>query len=129
MRKYILIFLFFSPFAFCESFCNDINNSNQVYLCSKEKRSSADSKLNAKYELLISEIKSAYSSHSDLRDAYLNKIKTSQRAWIKFRDSNCEVYAFQIDKVSQVYETTINQCVVEMSDKRTEELTIIINSI
>ncbi|WP_337262100.1 MULTISPECIES: lysozyme inhibitor LprI family protein [unclassified Serratia (in: enterobacteria)] len=129
MKKYILIVLFFSPFAFCESFCDDINNSNQVYLCSKEKKNVADSKLNEQYELLISKIKSVYSSHGDLRDTYLNKVKVSQRVWIKFRDSNCEVYAFQIDKVSQAYETTINQCVVEMSDKRTEELAKIINSI
>ncbi|EBM3221512.1 DUF1311 domain-containing protein [Salmonella enterica] len=34
-------------------------------------------------------------------------MKSSQRDWIKFSDSNCKLYSFQIDHKSSAYQTII----------------------
>ncbi|HBY9716938.1 TPA: DUF1311 domain-containing protein [Klebsiella aerogenes] len=49
-------------------------------------------------------------------------IKTSLRDWIKFRDSNCKLYSFQIDNKSSAYQTTLNKGVAIMSETRGKEL-------
>ncbi|MBS0892732.1 DUF1311 domain-containing protein [Tatumella sp. JGM130] len=70
----------------------------------------------------VSTVHSAYINDESLKQALVNNIKTSQRDWIKFRDSDCKLYSFQIDNKSPAYQTTVNQCVAKMSETRGEEL-------
>jgi uncharacterized protein YecT (DUF1311 family) len=57
-----------------------------------------------------------------LRKEFENNIKISQRDWIKFRDSNCKLYSFQIDNKGSAYQTTVNECIAKMSETRGKEL-------
>lgn len=60
---------------------------------------------------------------------FVQKIKLSQRAWINFRDANCTVFSFQIDKESQSFETSMYSCKYDMTLKRIEELkSVLINN-
>ena len=87
----------------------------------------SDANLNREYKKLLSIIDSEYVSHEDLKNEYINKIKSSQRAWVNFRDKNCEVFSYQIDVGTQAYETSINSCKDKMTQERIKELLSISN--
>lgn len=106
--------------------CDNIKSSDQVYLCSKKSLEESDAKLNDIYKKILLNVDKKYVSHSELKKDYINKIKSSQRAWTDFRDKNCEVFSFQIDTRTQSYETSINSCKNDMTRKRVVELNAIL---
>lgn len=122
MKRVLAIILLYSSFSHSEDVCRNITTSDQVSLCSESKRNLADKYLNAQYLTLLSKVGSAYVNDEALKQEFVNKIKTSQRDWIKFRDSNCKLYSFQMDDKSSAYQTTVNECVAKMSETRGKEL-------
>lgn len=126
--KKILSSLFLFPFlSYANIECDHIKSSDQVYLCSKQSWETSNSNLNIKYRELLSTINSQYASHEVLKKEYINKIKSSQRAWVDFRDKNCEVFAYQINVGTQAYETTMNSCKDKMTQERIKDLISILN--
>lgn len=67
-------------------------------------------------------IRKEYSAQPDLGVEYIEKIKSSQRAWLKFRDKNCVAYSFQNDEKSQAYDTAMYSCKNDMTRERIEGL-------
>ncbi|EIV7688365.1 DUF1311 domain-containing protein [Salmonella enterica] len=122
MKRALAIVLLYSSFSHSADVCRNITTSDQVTLCSKSKKDSADKYLNEQYSMLLSKVNSAYMNDESLKQELVNNIKTSQRDWIKFRDSNCKLYSFQIDNKSSAYQTTVNDCVAKMSETRGKEL-------
>ena len=122
MKRALAIILLYSSFSHSADVCRNITTSDQVSLCSKSKKDSADKYLNEQYSMLLSKVNSAYVNDESLKQEFVNNIKTSQRDWIKFRDSNCKLYSFQIDNKSSAYQTTFNECVTKMSETRGKEL-------
>jgi len=122
MKRALAIILLYSSFSHSADVCRNITTSDQVSLCSKSKKDSADKYLNEQYSMLLSKVNSAYVNDESLKQEFVNNIKTSQRDWIKFRDSNCKLYSFQIDNKSLAYQTTFNECVTKMSETRGKEL-------
>lgn len=126
--KYITLFyLFFSVMSYGADICQDITVSDQVFLCAKNKKDVADKYLNEQYQSLLSKIDSEYVNDDLLKREFLSKIKTAQRNWLKFRDTNCELYSFQIDTKSQAYQTSLNECIAKMSESRGRELAVFSN--
>ncbi|BBV30755.1 Uncharacterized protein conserved in bacteria [Citrobacter werkmanii] len=122
MKRALAIILLYSSFSHSADVCRNITTSDQVALCSESKKNSADKYLNEQYLMLLSKVNSAYVNDESLKQEFVNNIKTSQRDWIKFRDSNCKLYSFQIDNKSSAYQTTFNECVAKMSETRGKEL-------
>ncbi|HDC2662098.1 TPA: DUF1311 domain-containing protein [Salmonella enterica] len=122
MKRALAIVLLYSSFSHSADVCRNITTSDQVTLCSKSKKDSSDKYLNEQYSMLLSKVNSAYMNDESLKQELVNNIKTSQRDWIKFRDSNCKLYSFQIDNKSSAYQTTVNDCVAKMSETRGKEL-------
>jgi uncharacterized protein YecT (DUF1311 family) len=129
MKRVIAAFLFYSAFSHGADVCTDIKNSDQVYLCTENKKNDADNYLNKQYSELLAKINSEYVNDDVLKKELINNVKTSQRAWIKFRDSNCKLYSFQIESNSPAHQTAINECVARMSDSRGKELAAFSNDI
>ncbi|ARU90465.1 lysozyme inhibitor LprI family protein [Pseudomonas sp. M30-35] len=102
--------------------CNNIASSQQIYDCSKLERLTADKQLNTTYQNLISNINYQYKNDLKLKNELIQNIKTSQRIWIKLRDSDCGLESFEIEPGTQAYETTINKCVSRLSELRSEYL-------
>lgn len=116
------------PFLSCAAVeCTNIESSDQIYLCSAHSLKDSDDKLNKEYKTLLSGVTSTYASHKELRGEYINKIKSSQRAWLDFRDKNCEVLSYQIESGSQAYETSMNLCKDKITKERTQEIISIRN--
>lgn len=126
--KYIALFyLFFSVMSYGADSCQDITVSDQVFLCAKNKKDAVDEYLNEQYQSLLSKVNSEYANDDLLKREFLSKIKTAQRNWLKFRDTNCELYSFQIDTKSQAYQTSLNECIAKMSESRGRELAVFSN--
>lgn len=102
--------------------CQDIQDSLNVIVCSKNERDKADSQLNESYRFLIARIKSQYKLDQSLGDKYLSEVKNSQLAWMILRDRNCTLEAFEIERESQAYEVVVNDCVTRMSEGRSDYL-------
>lgn len=128
MRVMMMLLMLFSCFSYAaELECNKIQSSDQVYLCSKQSMEISDNKLNQEYRNLLKKVRVQYSSHEELKNEFINKIKESQRSWVDFRDKNCEVLSYQIDVGTQAYETSMNFCKDKMTQERIKELGIILN--
>jgi uncharacterized protein YecT (DUF1311 family) len=127
MKKILMIIFAFPLLAKANSICDNISVSEQVYACSKISLEKSDADLNNEYKKLLSKVSAKYNSHEELRDEYINKIKLSQRAWVNFRDKNCEVFSYQIEVGTQAYETSMNSCKDKMTQERTKDLVSIQN--
>ena len=104
------------------NFCKEVVDSQKVFDCSVYEKARADKELNNLYRNLLERVSSQYKSNRMLGDDYIQRIKSSQRLWIKLRDADCTLEAFQIEAGTLAYETTMNYCVVRMSDKRSRYL-------
>ena len=102
--------------------CKEIVSSQHVFECSAYEKGRADKALNDQYRSLLKRVGSQYKSNQTLRDEYIQKIKESQRLWIKLRDADCALETFQIEIGTQAYETTLNNCIARMSDERSKYL-------
>jgi uncharacterized protein YecT (DUF1311 family) len=79
--------------------------------CSTQRYKAADALLNRAYR----EVTAA------LNPTQLAKLKNAQRAWIGFRDANCESQAFDYLKGS-LYTSVYNNCLSALTELRTSEL-------
>lgn len=122
MKRILAVILLYSSFSHSADVCRNIKTDQQLFLCSQSKRDSADKYLNIQYRMLLDKINNVYRYQEILKQEHVKKIKVAQRDWIKFRDSNCKLYALQIDDRTQAYQTAFNECVAKMSETRTKEL-------
>lgn len=102
--------------------CKEIVNSQQIFECSAYEKERADKALNDQYRSLLKRVGRQYKSNKTLGDEYIQRIKESQRLWIKLRGANCALETFQIEIGTQAYETTLNSCIARMSDERSKYL-------
>lgn len=115
----------FSLYAFAESSnssCDNVENSQQILLCSEHVKKTADNRLNTSYQEALRRIKKQYKNSAELAGEYLLLLKESQRAWLKVRDKNCELEAFEIEKGAEAHTTTTNNCIARMSKSRANYL-------
>jgi uncharacterized protein YecT (DUF1311 family) len=102
--------------------CREIVNSQQIFDCSKIERETAGKMLNDSYKTLLTRVQNQYKPSPELGEEFVQKIKKSQRLWIKLRDTDCTLEAFQIETGSLAYETTVNKCVARLSEARSSYL-------
>jgi uncharacterized protein YecT (DUF1311 family) len=108
--------------AFAQDDCSEISSSSQVVPCSEAAKNSADSQLNTSYHQLMARLESQYSVDPKLGAEYSTQVKESQRAWIKLRDTNCAVEAFEIEAGKPAYVAVVNNCIAKMSRERSAYL-------
>jgi uncharacterized protein YecT (DUF1311 family) len=104
--------------AFAQDECTGITTNQQVDKCSDVSKVAADSQLNTSYHQLMARLETQYRIEPDIGAAYTAKVKEAQRAWIKLRDANCPLEAFEIKPGTSAYTTTVNNCIARMSRER-----------
>ncbi|WP_207284959.1 lysozyme inhibitor LprI family protein [Pseudomonas sp. FW300-N2A2] len=104
--------------ALAQDECAGITTSQQVDKCSEVSKIAADSQLNTSYHQLMARLETQYRAEPDTGTAYTAKVKEAQRAWIKLRDANCPLEAFEIKPGTSAYTTTVNNCIARMSRER-----------
>lgn len=108
--------------AFAQDECREITSSLQVVPCSEAAKKTADSQLNTSYHQLMARLESQYLADPKLGEEYSATVKESQRAWIKLRDTNCAVEAFEIEAGKPTYVGVVNNCIASMSQERSAYL-------
>lgn len=124
MKSFVLFVCLVCPlFVFASgNNCGVIASTLEFNLCIKQAKESADSKLNLSYKQLMVRVKAQYKRAPDLGEKFLAKLKSSQLAWLKLRDTNCAIEAFEYDESMPAYEVTVNICVAKMSLERSSYL-------
>tara|TARA_R110000868_G_scaffold408309_1_gene691147 strand:+ start:729 stop:1130 length:402 start_codon:yes stop_codon:yes gene_type:complete len=126
MKKIYPLALFFLAFPALsdavENPCEKIELSQQVSQCAEYKKDQSDKTLNLSYKATLDRIKHQYKESQTLSEQYLFLLREAQRAWIKLRDADCKLEAFEIEENTEAYQTTINNCISKMSDNRTHYL-------
>ena len=124
MKKILLLGLLLLPFSVlaAQVGCGETSASQQVDVCAKLAKDSADADLNSSYKKLLDRVKTQYQADRNIGDSFIAKLKESQRAWLKLRDANCALEAFEIEVGQPAYVTTVNNCIAKMSLERTSYL-------
>jgi hypothetical protein len=76
----------------------------------------------------MARLETQYQIQPEFGAAYLAKVKEAQRAWVKLRDANCAVEAFDIETDKPAHATVVNNCITRMSQERSVELDKIVSS-
>jgi len=85
MRRFLLALLLLAPAAALAEDCADADGDLERMNCLFEVYETEDARLNAVWPRVIAE----HPSGGD-RDAHAQEIRAAQRAWIAFRDADCE---------------------------------------
>jgi uncharacterized protein YecT (DUF1311 family) len=122
MKFFVSLFVFgLAGTANADTECALISNAS-IESCVAENFKQADRELNVVYRQTIDQVVSSYKAEPELRTELLSKLKSAQTAWIKFRDANCAVFAFEIEESKPAYTMALNQCKTRMTKDRTGQL-------
>ena len=104
--------------AFAEDACRQVSSTLERVQCSGAAMRAADDQLNASYKLLMARLESRYRAEPAQGDEYATKVKESQRVWLKLRDTDCPLEAFELEPGVPAHVAAINLCVTRMSRER-----------
>ncbi|WP_249384209.1 MULTISPECIES: lysozyme inhibitor LprI family protein [Pseudomonas] len=108
--------------AYAQDDCSHVTSSLEMVPCSEAAKKAADAQLNVSYKQLMSRLESDYRADPALGVEYAAKVKESQRAWLKLRDANCPLEAFEIETGMPAHVFAINSCIARMSRERSAYL-------
>lgn len=66
--------------------------------------------------------KQVYAADPALGKELIDKVRNAQDAWLSFREKNCSVEVFEIQKGTPAYITTMNNCIILMNAERLKAL-------
>ncbi|MCQ4288325.1 DUF1311 domain-containing protein [Pseudomonas stutzeri] len=102
--------------------CERIDASQQIAQCAEYKKDQSDKRLNVSYKTTLDRIRHQYEKTPSLADQYISLLRRAQREWIKLRDADCKLEAFEIEETAEAYQVTIDNCTSRMSDDRASYL-------
>jgi uncharacterized protein YecT (DUF1311 family) len=105
-----------------ENPCEKIEASQQIAQCTEYKKDQSDKALNLSYKAALDRIKYQYEKSPALADQYISLLRNAQREWIKLRDADCKLEAFEIEEITEAHQTTINNCISRISENRADYL-------
>jgi uncharacterized protein YecT (DUF1311 family) len=128
----VLVCASFPLMSNAQDACSENSSEAQSTKCAEMEMKIADAKLNESYKAVIERADSRYifqyQSQPELNKAFLGKLKDSQRAWIKLRDTNCSLEGFENEWDKESYAADLNKCIARMSLDRAKYLDAIITS-
>ncbi|MHA3734294.1 lysozyme inhibitor LprI family protein [Pseudomonas sp. Eth.TT006] len=108
--------------VYAQDDCSHVTSSPEMVPCSEAAKSAADAQLNVSYKQLMARLESDYRTNPALGAEYVAKVKESQRAWLKLRDANCPLEAFEIETGMPAHVVAVNSCIARMSRERSAYL-------
>jgi uncharacterized protein YecT (DUF1311 family) len=108
--------------AYAQDDCRNVTSSLEMVPCSEAAKKAADAQLNVSYKQLMTRLESDYRTDPALGAEYAAKVKESQRAWLKLRDANCPLEAFEIETGMPAHVFAVNSCIARMSRERSAYL-------
>ncbi|KFB08653.1 lysozyme inhibitor LprI family protein [Nitratireductor basaltis] len=93
--------------------CSNAITQAEMNQCTAQSLEEADQALNEAYGELVA----GYAEQEDLRNA----LRDAQRAWIRFRDAECDFRTFS-SRTGSIYPTVRAGCLEDLTKARTEQL-------
>ena len=117
----LLTSLTFSAFAQDED-CGNAQSQAAMNDCFYRSYEAADAELNDVWARLMPLAKESDSlGTDDGRPGHEETLRKAQRAWISFRDANCEFEGFQA-RGGTLEPTIVNSCLARLTSERTQQL-------
>ena len=92
--------------------CMDGETTAEMKMCASRKYKQADDELNKVYRELMSKLDN---------EGHKASLKTTQQAWLKYRDSNCDFESY-LNRGGSIYSVVVSDCMTSMTNSRTKEL-------
>lgn len=123
------VLVFSVSFAFAQNGELDVDCANQITqldmnVCAARDYEAADTELNAVYRKAMDAVREMDEQVKDLGDHYVGAVealKRAQRAWIGYRDGQCELAGFEA-RGGSMEPMLISSCLADLTTKRTVEL-------
>lgn len=93
-------------------------------ICADQDYRAADAELNKTYRLAVAAMQATDKELGDIDAAYagaLEALKKAKRAWIGYRDGQCELAGFEA-RGGSMEPMLVSGCLAELTRKRTAEL-------
>ncbi len=100
--------------------CANASTTVQMTQCAAQDADAAETRLNAAYQQLVKQLTqpdTATDKYSEMRQ----KLQAAQRAWIKFRDADCEA-VYQVNASGSIRGLAALGCKRAHAEQRTKEL-------
>jgi uncharacterized protein YecT (DUF1311 family) len=110
--------------------CENAMAQIELNVCADREYVQADTELNAAYKQALAAVRSMDEEVKDLGEQYVgaaDALKRAQRAWIGYRDGQCELEGFSA-RGGSMEPMLVSGCLASLTRKRTEELTAIYQS-
>ena len=122
--KEILLALSFlcTSISFASDSCESVDSELQHMECLSKNYEMSEHKLSAYHRGLENDVLSYYKADLSLGKSLVDTMKSSQVLWMKYRDKQCEVQLFEIEKESPTYETSMQACIVDFNKERISQL-------
>ncbi len=101
--------------------CAEPVTQRDMTACADIEYDKADKDLNAAYKQLRTKMSDWDKSADEESKGAVDALVAAQRAWVAFRDANCEVAGFQA-RGGTMESMLISSCLADMSTKRAAEL-------
>ncbi len=135
MKKFIVMSMILTAFVVNahasqaqEEACSDDSTAGMLE-CGSKRLELADKDLNITYRETMSKARAFYAFDSRLQTEFLSRLKAAEKAWIVFRDAQCELDA-AVEGLGGSIERVVNlSCLIEQTEKRTDTLKQILSSL
>lgn len=104
--------------SFAQDACVDITTNSQSERCSVSAKAAADARLNTSYQELMVRLEGGYQTDPVLAASQKATVQEAQRAWIKLRDTDCQIDALETEPGSSAHVAAVNNCIASMSRER-----------
>ncbi len=132
MREAVLASLFlgglaFTPAAYAqeeEIDCGNAMTQAEMNMCANKDYEAADKELNAVYRKAMASMKATDTELADIDTNLVGAVealKNAQRAWIGYRDGQCELAGFEA-RGGSMEPMLVSGCLADLTKKRTDEL-------
>jgi uncharacterized protein YecT (DUF1311 family) len=101
--------------------CNNQVTQLDMNMCSYEEWQAADARLNRIYSEAIAFLQAADRDYPPEGATEEDRLRNAQRAWVAFRDANCDAAGFQM-RGGSAEPLLINGCMRSMTEDRIAEL-------
>jgi len=98
--------------------CSVISISPQLDACVHKQMLNSNVQLLTEMKNFENRSNELYKPDPKLGKALIETVREAQDAWLKFREKNCKMEAFEIQKGTSAYITTVNNCIVRMNEER-----------
>lgn len=106
--------------------CEDAVSQTEMTVCAEQEYQAADEKLNEQWGTTKNAVAEWDANLDEAARGGVESLLKSQRAWIQYRDGQCDTEGFSV-RGGSLEPAIVNLCLADLTRKRTEELADLIN--